>query len=42
MRFWPVIERAGHGQLMRVGGDCHGMVLRQMESSGDEVEEVWR
>ena len=39
---WPVIKRGTHGQLMRVGGAYYGMVLRQMESSGDEVEEVRR
>jgi hypothetical protein len=37
-----VIERGIHGKLMRVGGNNYGMVVRQVECSGDEIEEVWR
>jgi hypothetical protein len=35
-----VIERGIHWQLMRVGGNDYGMVVRQVESSGEEIEEV--
>jgi hypothetical protein len=34
--------KVGRNAGMRVGGAYYGMVLRQMESSGDEGEEVWR
>jgi hypothetical protein len=34
----PVIKRGTHGQPMREAGDDYGRGLRQVESSGDEVE----
>jgi ATP-binding cassette subfamily B protein/subfamily B ATP-binding cassette protein MsbA len=37
-----VIERGTHAELMDVRGAYHGMVLRQMESHGEDVEEVLR
>jgi ATP-binding cassette subfamily B protein/subfamily B ATP-binding cassette protein MsbA len=37
-----VIERGTHEQLMRARGAYHRMVLRQMETDGQNVEEVWR
>jgi ATP-binding cassette subfamily B protein/subfamily B ATP-binding cassette protein MsbA len=37
-----VIERGTHAQLMDVRGAYHEMVLRQMESHGEDVEEVLR
>lgn len=37
-----VIEREAHGQVIRVGGDDYWVVVRQVESSGDEIEEVGR
>lgn len=37
-----VIERGTHDELMEARGAYHGMVLRQMESDGKNVEEVWR
>jgi ATP-binding cassette, subfamily B, bacterial len=37
-----VIERGTHEDLMSAGGAYHGMVLRQMESHGESVEEEWR
>jgi ATP-binding cassette subfamily B protein/subfamily B ATP-binding cassette protein MsbA len=37
-----VIERGTHEQLMLARGLYHEMVLRQMESSGENVEEAWR
>ena len=36
------IERGTHEELMNAGGVYHSMVLRQMESHGEEVEAVWR
>ncbi len=36
-----VIERGAHEQLMRARGLYHDMVLRQMESAGENVEELW-
>jgi ATP-binding cassette subfamily B protein/subfamily B ATP-binding cassette protein MsbA len=37
-----VIERGSHEELMAVRGVYHGMVLRQMESHGENVAEGWR
>jgi ATP-binding cassette, subfamily B, bacterial len=37
-----VLERGTHEQLMSAEGAYYGMVLRQMESHGDKVEEEWR
>jgi ATP-binding cassette subfamily B protein len=37
-----VIERGTHQDLMDARGTYHGMVIRQMESHGETVEEVWR
>jgi len=37
-----VIERGSHDELMGARGVYHGMVLRQMESHGENVEEGWR
>jgi ATP-binding cassette subfamily B protein/subfamily B ATP-binding cassette protein MsbA len=37
-----VIERGSHEELMNARGVYHGMVLRQMESHGENVEEGWR
>jgi ATP-binding cassette subfamily B protein/subfamily B ATP-binding cassette protein MsbA len=37
-----VIERGTHEDLMNARGVYHGMVLRQMESHGENVEEGWR
>ena len=36
-----VTERGTHDQLMRARGAYHGMVLRQMESHGQTVDEAW-
>jgi ATP-binding cassette subfamily B protein/subfamily B ATP-binding cassette protein MsbA len=37
-----VIEQGNHEELMRTRGVYFGMVLRQMESQSQNVEEVWR
>ncbi len=37
-----VIERGSHEELMSARGVYHGMVVRQMESHGENVEEGWR
>ena len=37
-----VIERGSHEELMNARGMYHGMVLRQMESHGENVAEGWR
>jgi ATP-binding cassette subfamily B protein/subfamily B ATP-binding cassette protein MsbA len=37
-----VIERGTHDDLMRARGTYHGMVLRQMESSAEDVETLFR
>ncbi len=37
-----VVERGTHEQLMQARGLYHEMVLRQMETAGKDVEEVWR
>jgi ATP-binding cassette, subfamily B, bacterial len=37
-----ITERGTHDELMRKGGEYHGMVRRQMESHGREGEEVLR
>jgi ATP-binding cassette subfamily B protein/subfamily B ATP-binding cassette protein MsbA len=37
-----VIERGSHEELMNARGVYHGMVLRQMESHGENVAEGWR
>jgi ATP-binding cassette, subfamily B, bacterial len=37
-----VTERGTHEQLMNARGAYHGMVLRQMESEHQTVEEAWR
>ncbi|HWX20064.1 MAG TPA: ABC transporter ATP-binding protein [Candidatus Binatia bacterium] len=37
-----VIERGGHEQLMQTRGAYYGMVLRQMESSGQSGEQTWQ
>ena len=37
-----VTERGTHEELMTARGVYHGMVLRQMESHGENVEEGWR
>jgi ATP-binding cassette subfamily B protein len=37
-----VVERGSHDQLMSARGLYHDMVLRQMESSSQNVEEIWR
>jgi ATP-binding cassette subfamily B protein/subfamily B ATP-binding cassette protein MsbA len=37
-----VIERGTHQELMHERGVYHGMVLRQMESQSENVEEAWR
>jgi ATP-binding cassette subfamily B protein/subfamily B ATP-binding cassette protein MsbA len=37
-----VIERGGHEQLMQARGAYHGMVLRQMQSDGENGEPEWR
>jgi ATP-binding cassette, subfamily B, bacterial len=37
-----VTERGTHEQLMNARGAYHGMVLRQMESQHQTVEEAWR
>jgi ATP-binding cassette subfamily B protein/subfamily B ATP-binding cassette protein MsbA len=36
-----VIERGTHEELMRARGTYHGMVLRQMESDGQNGEQLW-
>src|SRR5437899_3985208 len=36
-----VIERGTHEELMQARGAYHGMVLRQMESHGQTVDEAW-
>ena len=42
MESGQVIERGTHEDLMSARGVYHGMVLRQMESHGENVEEGWR
>jgi ATP-binding cassette subfamily B protein/subfamily B ATP-binding cassette protein MsbA len=37
-----VIERGSHEELMSARGVYHGMVVRQMESHGENVAEGWR
>ena len=37
-----VIERGTHQELMHARGVYYGMVLRQMESQSENVEEAWR
>jgi ATP-binding cassette subfamily B protein len=37
-----IIERGSHEELMTARGAYQGMVLRQMESHGKNVEEAWR
>src|SRR6185436_17891662 len=37
-----IIERGSHEELMNARGVYHGMVLRQMESHGENVAEGWR
>jgi ATP-binding cassette subfamily B protein/subfamily B ATP-binding cassette protein MsbA len=37
-----VIERGSHDQLMSARGAYHGMVVRQLESHSENVEEAWR
>ena len=37
-----VVERGTHEQLMSARGVYHGMVLRQMESAGQDREPLWR
>src|SRR5204863_9939343 len=37
-----VIEQGSHEDLMSARGVYYGMVLRQMESQGERVEEEWR
>ena len=37
-----VIERGSHEELMNARGTYYGMVLRQMEAHGENVEEGWR
>jgi ATP-binding cassette subfamily B protein len=37
-----IIERGDHEQLMQARGAYHGMVLRQMESSRENREEILR
>jgi ATP-binding cassette subfamily B protein len=37
-----VIERGSHEELMSARGAYHGMVMRQMESHSENVEEAWR
>jgi ATP-binding cassette subfamily B protein/subfamily B ATP-binding cassette protein MsbA len=37
-----VIERGTHEQLMNARGGYHKMVLRQMESDGQNAESLWR
>jgi ATP-binding cassette subfamily B protein len=37
-----VVERGSHEELMNARGVYHGMVMRQMESHGESVEEGWR
>jgi ATP-binding cassette subfamily B protein/subfamily B ATP-binding cassette protein MsbA len=37
-----VIERGSHEELMRARGTYHRMVLRQMESAGENGEPLWR
>ena len=37
-----VIERGTHQELMNARGEYHGMVVRQMASHGENVEEAWR
>jgi ATP-binding cassette subfamily B protein/subfamily B ATP-binding cassette protein MsbA len=37
-----VVERGSHEELMSARGVYHGMVMRQMESHGESVEEGWR
>jgi ATP-binding cassette subfamily B protein len=37
-----VVERGSHEQLMSARGTYHDMVHRQMESSSQNVEEIWR
>jgi len=37
-----IIERGSHEELMQARGAYHSMVLRQMESSSQNVEAAWR
>ena len=37
-----ITERGTHNELMDARGTYHGMVVRQMESHGETVEEAWR
>jgi ABC-type multidrug transport system fused ATPase/permease subunit len=37
-----VVERGTHEELMDARGGYHRMVLRQMERSGENGDEVWR
>ena len=37
-----IVEQGTHEQLMEKRGEYHAMVLRQMASSSENVEEVWR
>jgi ATP-binding cassette subfamily B protein/subfamily B ATP-binding cassette protein MsbA len=37
-----IIERGSHEELMSARGVYHGMVMRQMESHSENVEEAWR
>jgi ATP-binding cassette subfamily B protein/subfamily B ATP-binding cassette protein MsbA len=37
-----IIERGTHEELMRARGTYHGMVLRQMQSSEENVGELWQ
>jgi ABC-type multidrug transport system fused ATPase/permease subunit len=37
-----VIERGSHEELMNARGVYHGMVMRQMESHEEKVEDAWR
>jgi ATP-binding cassette subfamily B protein/subfamily B ATP-binding cassette protein MsbA len=37
-----VVERGGHDQLMRARGTYYKMVLRQMESDGNNGDGLWR
>jgi ABC-type multidrug transport system fused ATPase/permease subunit len=36
-----VIERGTHEELMQAQGGYHRMVLRQMEASGQDGEDLW-
>lgn len=37
-----IVERGTHAELMNVRGRYHEMVLRQMESAGESMDESWR